>query len=62
MNKNQNTETHSATRSETKSFRRFLQHLLAVKGILSFDIFQYSNTYNEKLPIIYANIRVWILD
>ncbi|NBL65116.1 hypothetical protein GV828_07885 [Flavobacterium sp. NST-5] len=30
----------------------------AVKNLLAFDTFQYTNTYQEKLLIVYANIRV----
>lgn len=41
-----------------KNFLRFLQKLYAVNGISFFDVFAYSNAYQEKLPIIYANIRV----
>jgi hypothetical protein len=41
-----------------------LHHLLswnrfcAIKGNFSFDIFQYLKAENEKLQIVYANIRV----
>ena len=63
MNRKQNTANPVFTGSEKqKSFFRFLKNIFAVKGMLSFDDFQYSNQFNEKLQIIYANIRVWILD
>lgn len=42
----------------SNAYKHLLQVLCVVKSILVFDIFQYSNTYQEKLPIIYANIRV----
>jgi hypothetical protein len=59
MNKNQNTETHSFAADENnRSFFGFLQRLFEVKGVLNFDVCGYSNTFHEKLPIIYANIRV----
>jgi hypothetical protein len=59
MNKKRTIETFAFTAGENyKSFFRFLKNLFAVKGISFFDVFAYSNTYQVKLPIIYANIRV----
>jgi hypothetical protein len=59
MNRNQNTANPIFNGFEKqKNFFRFLKNIFAVKGVLSVDVFQYSNQYNEKLPIIYANIRV----
>lgn len=47
----------TATRG-CKNFIGFLQKFFAVNGLSFFDVFAYSNAYQEKLPIIYANIRV----
>jgi len=59
MKKSQNAIPFSACSSENKAaFQYFLKGSFGIKSILNFDIFQYSNTYQEKLPIIYANIRV----
>jgi len=59
MNNRQNTANFFFLDSENhKAFIGFVKNTFAVNSILGFDIFQYSNTYNEKLPIIYANIRV----
>jgi hypothetical protein len=40
------------------SFLRMLKRFYSIKGNFSFDIFQYLKADNEKLQIIYANIRV----
>jgi|JI6StandDraft_1071083.scaffolds.fasta_scaffold123277_2 hypothetical protein len=63
MNMNNNTD-HSLLLGckNQKSFFRFLKHVFTVNGTSFLDVFQYSNQYNEKLQIIYANIRVWILE
>lgn len=62
MNRNQNTHSHTPFSGETrKSFFHFLKNIFAVNRILTIDVTLCNNTYNEKLPIIYANIRVWIL-
>jgi hypothetical protein len=37
---------------------RIWKRLNAFKGSISFDIFQYLKAENEKLQIVYANIRV----
>ena len=60
MNKNQNTHNHSFKHIENnKSFFKLLKNIFSMKEGLNFDIFQYSNSYHEKLAIVYANIRVW---
>ncbi len=41
-----------------RSFLRIWKRLNAFKGNFSFDIFQYLKVENEKLQIVYANIRV----
>ena len=40
------------------SFLRILKRFYSIKGNFSFDVFQYFKADNEKLQIIYANIRV----
>jgi hypothetical protein len=37
---------------------RMWKRLRAFKGSFSFDVFQYLKAENEKLQIVYANIRV----
>ncbi|THD30830.1 MAG: hypothetical protein DI588_14355 [Flavobacterium johnsoniae] len=59
MKKSQNANSFSSVVAENKAtFQYFLKGSFGVKSIHNFDIFQYSNMYQEKLPIIYANIRV----
>ena len=41
-----------------RPFLRIWKRLNAFKGSFSFDIFQYLKAENEKLQIVYANIRV----
>lgn len=41
-----------------RSFLRMWKRFNAFKGSLSFDIFQYLKAENEKLQIVYENIRV----
>ena len=63
MNKNQNTGKHSFCESKNHTpYNGFWKSFFAMRGVLNFDIFQYSIIYREKLQIIYANIRVWKLD
>jgi hypothetical protein len=40
------------------SFLRILKRFYCIMGNFSFDIFQYMKAENEKLQIVYANIRV----
>jgi hypothetical protein len=60
MNKTRNTGPDPVnTLASGRTFKGFLQRLLAVKGFPFYDLFcGFANTYHEKLPIIYANIRV----
>jgi len=59
MNRHNSNETIDFTAtSGYRNFLGFLQKLFAVNGVSFFDVFAYSNAYQEKLPIIYANIRV----
>lgn len=63
MNRNSNTNHSDVLGHQNhKPFFQILKNIFTINGISPFDIFQYSNQYNEKLLIIYANIRVWILD
>lgn len=63
MNRTQNT-TYSSFGPIEKGNRcnKSAQPFSARIGIIPFEIFTYSTTYHEKLPIIYANIRVWNAD
>ena len=59
MNKNQNNKNFTAKRNiNNKSFLSLLKRFYGIIGNFSFDIFQYLKAENEKLQIIYANIRV----
>jgi len=59
MRKNKNTNPHSfGANKNNQSFLKLLKSIFAVKGILNFDILSLSSNFHEKLPIIYANIRV----
>ncbi|MBC7440339.1 MAG: hypothetical protein H7250_10195 [Flavobacterium sp.] len=59
MKKSQNTIKNPFGRNNNNhSFVRILNSIFASNGILNFDLFHFCNTSKEKLPIIYANIRV----
>jgi hypothetical protein len=59
MKKSQNKRNYSSNKNRnTMSFLRMLKRFYSIKGNFSFDIFQYLKADNEKLQIIYANIRV----
>jgi hypothetical protein len=59
MNKNSNTTYFSSLETfSKKSFVHFLKNILFINGIWSFEISHNNKQYNEKLPIVYANIRV----
>jgi hypothetical protein len=59
MNRQTSNETFDFTVTRgCRNFFGFLQKLFAVNSVSFFDVFAYSNAYQEKLPIIYANIRV----
>lgn len=59
MKKSQNKRNYSSNKNRnTMSFLRMLKRFYSIKGNFSFDIFQYFKADNEKLQIIYANIRV----
>ena len=62
MKNNQNQRNYSSIKNKNNSsFQRILKRFYGIKGFFSFDIFQYLKADNEKLQIVFANIRVWIL-
>ena len=59
MKKNQNTRDYSTLKNEiSSSFIRILRRFFAVKDTFIFDIFPYLKAENEKLQIVFENIRV----
>ena len=59
MKKNQNTRNYSAIKNEnSSSFLRVLRRFFTIKDTFSFDIFPYLKAENEKLQIVFENIRV----
>jgi len=59
MKTNQNTMYYTLKNSLSfGSFMRMWKRLRAFRGSFSFDVFQYLKAENEKLQIVYANIRV----
>jgi hypothetical protein len=59
MKKSQNTRNFSSTKNEnSSSFLRILKRFFAIKDTFSFDIFPYLKAENEKLQIVFENIRV----
>lgn len=59
MKKNQNFRNYSWNENQNNnSFLRMLVRFCAIRETSSFDAFQYLKVGNQKLQIIYANIRV----
>ena len=59
MNKKQNTSNATFTKNETnKAFKALLNCYFAINGLLNFDKLRHSIIYDDKLQIIYANLRV----
>lgn len=59
MNKKQNSTSSSFTKNETnRAFKALLNCYFAINGLLNFDKLRQSIIYDDKLQIIYANIRV----
>ena len=59
MNKNQNRTKYNSDKGlDTIPYLLLWKRFGAIKGIFNFDIFQYLKAENEKLQIVYANIRV----
>ncbi|WP_439228458.1 hypothetical protein [Flavobacterium sp. ARAG 55.4] len=59
MKRDQKQRNYNKNQSvNNSSFLRILKRLNLVIGRFNFDTFQYLKVENEKLQIIYANIRV----
>ncbi|MGO4821667.1 MULTISPECIES: hypothetical protein [unclassified Flavobacterium] len=59
MKNQQNKENYHSNRNENNSsFLRLLRRFYSIIGDSNFDVFQYLKVEQEKLQIIYANIRV----
>lgn len=59
MKKNQNTKNYSPFKNEkNNSILRMLKRFYAIKDAFSFDVFSFLKAENEKLQIVFANIRV----
>jgi hypothetical protein len=59
MNKKQNNTHFSFSKNETyMAFQALLNRYFGLVGILYFDELRQSIIYDDKLQIIYANIRV----
>ena len=59
MKKNQRHTKQTSSKGQTnRSFLNILKGFNGIKGNFVFDIFQYLRLENQKLQIIYANIRV----
>ncbi|NDP26979.1 MAG: hypothetical protein GZ087_06070 [Flavobacterium sp.] len=59
MKKSQNKRNYSSIKNEnSSSFLRLLRRVFTIKDTFSFDIFSYWKAENEKLQIVFENIRV----
>jgi hypothetical protein len=59
MKKSQNKRNYSSIKNEnSSSFLRLLRRVFTIKDTFSFDIFPYLKAENEKLQIVFENIRV----
>ncbi len=59
MKNSQNSRNYSSKKNEnSSSFLRILRRFFAIKDTFSFDVFSYLKAENEKLQIVFANIRV----
>jgi hypothetical protein len=59
MNRNSNSQKPTSEIFGTsQTFQRFLKNLEAHESIVTFESFEFSRLYHEKLQIIFANIRV----
>lgn len=59
MKNNQNQKNYSSIKNENdSSFQRILKRFYAIKDTFSFDIFSFLKAENEKLQIVFSNIRV----
>ncbi|HAH56308.1 MAG TPA: hypothetical protein DCM02_13760 [Flavobacterium sp.] len=59
MKKSQNTRNRNCIKNENNnSFLRILRRFFTIRDTFSFDIFPYLKAENEKLQIVFENIRV----
>lgn len=59
MRKNKNTEYYNSSKTlRNGSFLRILRCFYTIKDTFSFDVFTFLKAENEKLQIVFANIRV----
>ncbi|HAT80979.1 MAG TPA: hypothetical protein DCS17_06210 [Flavobacterium sp.] len=59
MKKSQNTRNRNCIVNENNnSFLRILRRFFTIRDTFSFDIFPYLKAENEKLQIVFENIRV----
>lgn len=59
MRKNKNTKNYNSFKTvHSGSFLRILRRFYTIKDTFSFDVFTFLKAENEKLQIVFANIRV----
>lgn len=59
MRKNKNTEYYKSFKTaKNGSFLRILRRFYTIKDTFNFDVFTFLKAENEKLQIVFANIRV----
>jgi len=59
MRKNKNTNNYNSFKTgHSSSFLRLFRRFYMVKDTFSFDVFTFLKAENEKLQIVFANIRV----
>jgi len=59
MKKSKNTRNYSSKKSgSSSSVQIILRRFFRIKDTFSFDIFSFLKAENEKLQIVFANIRV----
>lgn len=59
MRKNKKTKNYNSFKTvHSGSFLRILRHFYSIKDTFSFDVFTFLKAENEKLQIVFANIRV----
>ena len=63
MKKSVKTSDYSNYSKEIKlNFATFITHFFSVKNVIGSLCSEIAFLFQEKLPIIYANIRVWMMD
>jgi hypothetical protein len=59
MKKNKNTKNYNSFKTgNSSSLLRILRRFYSLKDTFSFDVFSFLKAENEKLQIVFANIRV----